>query len=206
MFRGWELLYLGTFLSGLGYLLMLVIGGQLGGGHHLDAHADTHLDVGGHGNFPLDAHGGGGHLATDHSHDTEQEVSFLTPTVIASMLAGVGGVGLFSTLTLGLPWLFHLPVAALGGWFVGYLAFLLYAKVIVPSQGSSEVRVGDLWGTVAEVTTPIPAGRLGEIRFIASGSYVSTAARSMDGAALPRGQLVIIEQVENAIATVRPTS
>jgi hypothetical protein len=204
MFGGWELLYLGTFLCGLGYLLMLVIGGQLGGGHHLDTSVETHLDVSGH---HLDVQAdGGGHLSTDHSHDGAHEVSFLTPTVIASMLAGVGGVGLFATLTLGLPWLFHLPIAALGGWVVGYLAFLLYAKVIVPSQGSSEVHVADLWGTVAEVTTPIPAGRLGEIRFVASGSYISIAARNQNGEALPRGQLVIIEKVENGVALVRPTT
>ncbi|HEX8681471.1 MAG TPA: NfeD family protein [Ardenticatenaceae bacterium] len=205
MFGGWELFYLGAFLSGLGYLLMLVVGGQLGGGH--DAQLGTHLDVGGHPDLHLEAHAeAGGHSLTNHPEAGDHEVAFLTPTVIASMLAGVGGLGLFATLTLGLPWLLHLPAAALGGWFVGYLAYLLYAKIIVPSQGSSEVHVADLWGTVGEVTTPIPANRLGEIRFVASGSYVSTAARSATGEGIPRGALVIIEKVENSVAVVRLTT
>jgi membrane protein implicated in regulation of membrane protease activity len=190
MFGLWEWVYLGCFLFGLGYLLLLVVTGQVGGD------TDGGLDLADDFDVQVEAEGGG-----DAAHD----LSFFTPLVIASLLAGVGGAGLFASLTLGLPWIFHLPIAALGGWAVGYLAYLLYKKVLIPMQGSSEVRVEELWGTVAEVTTPIPENRTGEVRFIAAGSYVSAPARSVTGESLARGQVVMIEKIENSVALVRPT-
>lgn len=221
MFGGWELFYLASFLLGFGYLLILgVMSG--GGGSDSDVGGDggdvpeANLELEAHGE--LDAHGdldghdldhaGDGHEidAAHHDHGAAgHEYSFFTPLVMASLLAGVGGAGLFGSLTLNLPWLFHLPLAALGGLGVGRLIWWLFARVIYPMQGSSEVRVHKLWGTVAEVTTPIPANRLGEIRFVAGGSYVSTPARSATGEMLPRGQIVVIEKIENSIAIVRAT-
>jgi membrane protein implicated in regulation of membrane protease activity len=202
MFGLWELIYLGLFLFGLGYLAVLAIGGQLGG--DVEADSDLDLDIDADADIDIDVDADAEH--GDHAQSATQELSFFTPLVLAMMLAGIGGVGLFASFTLGLKWwLFHLPVAALGGWFIGYLAYLFYAKVIMGMQGSSEVRVSKLWGTVAEVTTPIPESRMGEIRFIAKGAYMVYPARSATGEPLPRGQLVMIEKVENSIAIVRPT-
>lgn len=211
MFGTWELIYFGCFLFGFGYLLITAFAGQMGGDAEADFDTDFDADLDGAGDLDFDADvdgagdvDAGGHDA-DHNHSSGQEFSIFTPLVIASLLTGMGGSGLFATLTLNLPWFLHILVASLGGWAVAYMIWALFAKVIYPMQGSSEVRVGELWGTVGELTTSIPEGRIGEVRFIAGGSYVSHPARSASGEMLPRGKTVIIEKVENSVAIVRPT-
>jgi hypothetical protein len=194
----WNLLYLGLFVFGSGFLLLQVLLGQLGDSDvdfdsdvDLDADFDAELDGGFDAELDsdLDAHSG---------PRVGADVSFLTPLIIAPMLAGTGAVGLFLSWLLGWSVLLHLPLAILGGFALGYALFFLLARVIAPMQGSSEVRVSQLWGTVAEVITPIPENRIGEIRFIANGAYVSTPARSSTGELIPRGKTVMIEKVENS--------
>lgn len=199
----WELIYLASFLLGTGYLLILALMGNIGGDADvdLDADVDADFDLDGDLDADLDAD-----ADADQSHDGAQEFSIFTPIVFAALMTGIGATGLFAFLTLGLTiWFLHLPVAALGGWVLAYMIWWFFAKVIYPMQGSSEVRVSELWGTVGEVITPIPDNRVGEIRFIAAGSYVSSPARSATGKALPRGQTIIIEKIENSVAIVRPT-
>ncbi len=203
-FGTWELIYFGCFLFGFGYLLITAFAGQIGGG----AEADLDADLDGAGDLDFDADAGeieAGANDVDHNPGSGYEFSIFTPLVLASLLTGMGGSGLFAILTLKLPWFLHILVAALGGWAVAYMIWAFFAKVIYPMQGSSEVRVSELWGTVGELTTPIPEGRIGEVRFVAGGSYVSHPARSATGKMLPRGQTVIIEKVENSVAVVRPT-
>ena len=203
-FGTWQLVYFGCFLFGFGYLLITAFAGQIGA----DAEADLDADFDGDLDFDADVDAGdieaGAHDAA-HDHGSGYEFSIFTPLVLASLLTGIGGSGLFATLTLKLPWFLHILVALFGGWAVAYMIWAFFAKVIYPMQGSSEVRVNELWGTVGELTTPIPEGRIGEVRFVAGGSYVSHPARSATGKMLPRGQTVMIEKVENSVAIVRPT-
>lgn len=212
MFGFWESLYAGLLMFGGGFLLVQLFLGQLGDAD-IDGDVDAELEVV-DGDLDLevdgdlDADGAESH-ALQHggaqAYSDLPSVSFVTPLVIAPTLAGIGFTGLMLTLVLNLGVVLHLPLAIVSGIALGYAVFFLLAKVIAPMQGSTEVRVGELWGTVAEVTTPIPAGRLGEIRFVARGAYQSTPARSVTGEALPRGQMVMIEKIENAVALVRPT-
>ena len=207
MFGIWELIYFASFLFGFGYLLIVALAGQVGGDANsdldgdIDAPGDMDVDFDGDGDLDVDAHD----VDADHSYESGHEFSVFTPLVMASLLTGAGGAGLFATLTLNLPWFLHILVAAFGGWVVAYMIWAFFAKVIYPLQGSSEVRVNELWGTVGQVTTSIPEGRVGEIRFVAGGSYVSHPARSATGEKLLRGQTIIIEKVENSVAIVRPT-
>ncbi len=191
MITSWQGVYLGLFIFGAGFLLLQMLLGQFS-----EAEPDTaeHPDL-----------DGGSADSAGHDHHTGHDVSFLTPLIIAPTLAGVGAVGLFLSVTWSIPWLLHLPIALVAGLVLGYAIFFVLARILAPMQGSSEVRVSELWGTVAEVITPIPENRLGEIRFIAHGAYHSTAARTVSGEPLTRGQTVIIEKVENAVAHVRPT-
>ncbi|MGH2545086.1 MAG: hypothetical protein ACRDIB_20035 [Ardenticatenaceae bacterium] len=194
----WEGIYLGLFVFGAGFLLIQVVLGQFG---HADVHASGDGDTG----FDTHASAHGHAEDSGHQHSGGHDLSFMTPLIIAPTLAGIGTVGLLLALLWNVPWLLHLPLALLGGLALGYAIFFVLARIIAPMQGSSEVRVGELWGTVAEVTTPIPENRLGEIRFIASGSYHTTPARSVTGETIPRGATVMIEKVENSIAFVRTT-
>lgn len=200
------MLYVGLALFGTLFLLIQLL---LGHGHgELQTDVGSDFDV----NFDTDVDL---HLDTDIGHDADfghshfdvngPSVSFLTPLIIAPALAGIGVVGVAATMGLGLPLLLHLPLALAGGVLTGGALYYLLARVLAPMQGSSEVRISELWGTVAEVVTPIPAGRSGEIRFIAQGSYLSVPARAVTGEAIPRGQPVIIERVEDSVAYVRKT-
>jgi hypothetical protein len=214
MFGIWANIYLGLFVFGAGFLLLQVMMGQFGdsdidseldGGLDMDGHFDGHVDVDGH--FDGDGHSHGDFdVDVDHTgHHVGVDVPFLTPLVITPMLAGTGVIGLLLTLGFNWPFFLHLPLALVGGFAVGYAVFYILAKLIAPMQGSSEVRVNQLWGTVGKVITSIPANRMGEIRFIANGAYVSYPARSATGQMLARGQKVIIEKVENSVAFVRST-
>lgn len=201
MFGVWESLYLGLFVFGSGFLLIQLLLGNFGDAEiegDLEADFDAELEVEGDFDAELDAD------ATDGAQ-AQSGVSFLTPLIIAPTLAGLGAVGLFASLLLGWPWLLHLPVAIVGGVAMGYALFYFLARIIAPMQGSSEVRMGSLWGTVGEVITPIPENRIGEIRFVARGSYLSAPARSVTGEMIPRGETVMIEKVVDSVVFVRPT-
>lgn len=207
----WQQIYLGLFLFGSGFLLVQLFLGQLGGDMDADMDADFDLDA----DFDVDVDfdvdaefdgdvGGEGHGRV--GHDPTSTISFLTPLVIAPTLAAMGAIGLALSWALALPLLIHLPVAAIGGYAIGYALYLLLSRVVLPMQGSSEVRVADLWGTVAEVTIPIPVDGVGEIRYIAKGAYVTSPARTVGGEPVPRGRTVMIESIESSAARVRPTN
>jgi len=75
----------------------------------------------------------------------------------------------------------ELGIAAASGLVASTVVFLLYARLLMGLQSSSEVRSGEIVGKTAEVTTPIEAGKLGEVSFVARGARVHGPARSADG-------------------------
>jgi membrane protein implicated in regulation of membrane protease activity len=81
--------------------------------------------------------------------------------------------------------------------------YLLYGRLLVAMQASSQVRTRELGGIVGEVIAPIAAGGVGEISYVAKGSRISSPARSATGQAIPRGALITIERVVGGTAQVR---
>jgi membrane-bound ClpP family serine protease len=78
--------------------------------------------------------------------------------------------------------------------------FLLYARVLMALQGSSEVQIGELVGQIGEVIAPIPEDQVGQIALVARGTRVRSPARSADGQAIPRGTMVeIVEEAGNVV-------
>jgi len=59
-------------------------------------------------------------------------------------------------------------------------------------------------GREAEVITPIPAHGIGEVAVQMKGQRERASARTLDGSAVPRGQVVVIDKVTGSTVYVRP--
>lgn len=195
--------YMALLTVGFLYALMIVIGGGLSEIDLPDVDVDIpHIDLPSDTDIP-DIHvdiGSGDVGSFDHGM---VEVSPLSPITIAAFVTSFGGVGIVTTQLFNVRPEFSLIWAILGGFVTGGVVYLLYGRLLVGMQASSEVRTQELTGTVGQVTVPIPANGAGEITYIAKGSRISSSARSISGQAIPRGTLVIIEQIIGGTVIVR---
>lgn len=198
--------YMALLTVGFFYALMIVIGGGLSGIDLPDVDIDIpHIDFPGGVDVP-DIHvdvGPGDAGVFDHG---TIEVSPLSPITIAAFITSFGGVGIVTTQLFKVKPEISLLWATLGGFVTGGIVYLLYGRLLVAMQASSEVRAQELGGTIGEVIAPIPPDGLGEITYVAKGSRISSPARSVTGQALPRGKLVTIDRMVGGTALVRPHS
>ena len=162
--------------AGAGCLYVLV-GAFLG--HHFDAGA-----VHGHG-------GSDGHDA-GHAGAPVFHVPLFSPLALATLLAMVGGYGLIALhgfhLSETMSVVVAVPLALASTYAVAYAAFRLTAG----SKASTLVRAADVVGAIAEVTTPIPAGGVGEAVAVVGGQRLSGPAREERGRDVPRGAAVTV--------------
>jgi hypothetical protein len=177
-------------LLGVGILYAVII--LIGGGLH-----DLHLPG-------FDLHGGG-HLHIPGGVDQpEVGVPSLSPITIASFVTAFGGFGLIALGLLAADPRWSLLWAAGGGLVVAVIAHFAFGYFFIVPQGSSEVRFQDIVGAAGEVTTPIPAGGLGEVAFVAQGGRVSYPAKSADGQPIARGITIVITELSSGVVVVRP--
>lgn len=175
--------YFLLLLVGVVYAVVILIAGEIG-------------DVGG----DLDL-SGGHHVSFDHG---TVDVPSLSPVTIASFVTSFGAFGLISTGLFSASSAMSLLWAAVGALIVAVIAHFAFGYFLIAPQSSSEVTASYVVGATGEIITPIAAGRLGEVAFVARGSRVTTSARAAGGASIPRGTLVKIEQVVGNVAIVRP--
>jgi membrane protein implicated in regulation of membrane protease activity len=128
----------------------------------------------------------------------------ITPFAIASFITGFGAAGIVANLAFEVSALASLLWAALGGLVLGGATQLFFGVFLLRSQGSSEVHIAGLAGTVAQVTIPIPADSNGQIAFVYQGRRVTYSARASEYQAIPRGAQVRILRVVGGTAVVRP--
>ncbi len=67
-----------------------------------------------------------------------------------------------------------------------------FARILYSQQASSEVQMVRLIGRMAEVTVGIPPGGVGQVTLDYGGERTTQIARSVDGAAIPRGTVVVV--------------
>jgi membrane protein implicated in regulation of membrane protease activity len=154
-------------------------GGADGGDGADHAAVDYGVDGGGHGTAA--ATGGGG--ATFH-------FPFFSPLALATLFAALGaygliglhGLGLSDPASLGLA----LPAAAATAYGVTYVGW----RLIRGSRASTVIRMAQLTGARAEVTTPIPAGGVGEAVAMVGSQRYTAPAREAEGREIARGTLV----------------
>jgi membrane protein implicated in regulation of membrane protease activity len=197
--------YFILFGVGLGYAIIAVLLGQIS---HIELPHGVDVDLPG-----VDLHPGGPDLhldvgiAHDISHDVDHPqvgLSPLSPITIATFITTFGGVGFLLNNFTTLSPLLGGVIAAASGLLLSGTMFLLYTRVLMAAQGSSEVQTGDYISKTGEVTAPIPQGRVGEVALVVRGSRVTMTARSSDGSAIPRGALVTVTDVVGGVLVVRP--
>jgi membrane protein implicated in regulation of membrane protease activity len=174
------LVYIGLLLLGVIYALVSGAMGwlsDLGGG-------DIHVDM-------------SGHLDAGHSHP-------ISGTIVATFITGFGAGGIIGHYVLRWSLLGGLGLACLAGLGLAGLAFLVLDLIFSQTQAGSEFVFESLVGSEAEVITPIPAGGAGEVAVLVKGQREVSPARSTDGSAIPRGRLVVIENVMGTTVQVRP--
>ena len=133
------------------------------------------------------------------------EVSPISPITISTFITTFGGIGIISRQAFDMPVLSSLFASTACGLLLAGLMFLFYSKFLIGSQGSSEVRVRNLAGSIAEVTVPISAQGVGEIALVAQGGRVTYPARATAGIPIAKGTLVTIDQMIGTQALVSPT-
>jgi hypothetical protein len=179
---------------GCGYVgVMLLLGhghfGDVSGGDGHHAGGDDHagstygLDGGGHGSVSADAGGGG---AAFH-------FPLFSPLALATLIGAMGAWGLIAlkgfAVSESASLLVAIPAALLTAYGITYVGW----RLVSSSRGSSQIRVADLEGAPAEVTTPIPEGGIGEVAAMVQGQRYNGPARTRDGSAVGRGTLVRVE-------------
>jgi membrane protein implicated in regulation of membrane protease activity len=168
------LIYLTMAIIGLAFLVLAVFGGDAG------ADADFDADVG-----------------LDHDFSG---VTPLSLPMIATFLATAGAIG--SVLSYSG---FDSSYTAVYAGAVGGISFsaiyLLMAKLLIPSQGSSAVYEKEYEGKTGVVTETIPAEGIGAVALTVRGSRSVVSARGT-GNKIPIGTEVLIKRVADAVATV----
>ena len=162
---------------------MLFGGGDSDGGGDggAEAHVDYGVDGGGHGTASAGADG------------ASFSFPFFSPLAIATLLGTTGACGLIAAKGLGLAGIkslvADLPAALVLTYIVTYASW----RLVTRSRGSSQIRLDDLKGALAEVITPIPAGGIGEVAAMVSGQRYTAPAREESGKAVARGGRVTVK-------------
>src|SRR5215472_12889855 len=112
-------------------LFSAIFGHAFGGGH------DIHVDIGhadaGHGGGQ-----GGGHAGSDAGQGMPT-LSFLSPTILASFVTALGGIGMvLSKIDVTRPLWISLPLSVLGGLLIAAAVLFIFNAIFKMVQGSSE--------------------------------------------------------------------
>lgn len=184
-----------ALLSVLSGLLELHLPGHLGHVFHVHV-PHTHVHVP-HGHIHLN--GGQGHAG-----GTSAEISPINFPTIMAFLAWFGGTGYLLTSVYGMWYLTALMFASIAGLVGASIVFWFFVKVMVASERPMDPTEFRIEGAVGTLTLGIRAGGTGELVYVQGGARKTTAARSEDGSAIPKGTEVAVISFERGIAYVRP--
>ena len=119
---------------------------------------------------------------------------FVRPILIAAFLAIFGATGLVIGQAFGPTITFAISISVA---FI--IAFLINRLVIVPLYKLQNTSVHDkqsLIGIGAKVSSPIPQGGYGKIRYSVNGSIVTSPAKCEDGGEIKVDESVTIRYIE----------
>lgn len=169
-------IFLGIAAIGFLFLAASLVFGELFGHADLAGHdADVHGDL----------HG----------------VSFFSTRVLSVFVTAFGGFGAIG-VHLGYRIEVATAIGLVGGFIFGGLIYL-FASFLYSQQASSDIRVGELVGRMAQVSVAIPAGGLGQVRCSIGESIVEKIARAEDGGSIPANTAVTIQSVLGETVVVR---
>jgi membrane-bound ClpP family serine protease len=174
------LVYIGLLVVGVVYA---VVSGALGWLSDLGG-GEVHVDL-------------GGHLDAGQPHP-------ISGTIIATFITGFGAGGVIAHYVMKWPLLGGVGLACVSGLALAGVAFLALDIIFSQTQAGSEFALEEMVGVDGEVITSIPdGGAAGEVAFLVKGQREVSPARSVDGSAIAKGRLVVIEKVTGATIYVR---
>lgn len=205
--NGVELFYWVAFLLGLGYALIGVFAGNLGGDAGAEHEVSLEHDVAVEHNLSIEHE-----VAAEHEieagHGVHEaagaHVSPFNSLTIASFSAALGGFGLIGLKYVGLPPWVSFAFAFVGALAVATVFFIAVVRPLYSSESTSAPDIDELVRSPAEVRTTIPHGGLGEIVYVAGGSRIAMPARSESGNEIGRGTKVAIIRIRRGVAHVVP--
>jgi membrane protein implicated in regulation of membrane protease activity len=200
--------YFALFFVGLGYALFVVITGGLSDIDMPDVDIDVpQISLGGDVEIPgAGVSISGPELPSGGLDAPDVSVSPLSPITIATFITVFGGIGVITTQLFELSPGLSLVISLLSGLGCAGLMYLFYSQFLIRSQGSSEMRRGEVVGMQAEVTVPIGESAPGQVTYGTKAGRMSSMARSLDGKPIPRGQFVEIVRTIGHQVLVRPIS
>lgn len=198
---------------GIGFLFALLgaVFGEIFGHGVIDGHGvefEHGVEAGGHG---IETETGHSEVLGQHdvmgqapgAHDMPGASVFNTIT-LSTFIAFFGGGGLIGTLVFGLGPLGSLATALPTGLVLAGGQFLLFVKVFIGAQASSEPARAELVGCEATVIASISKGRIGQVSYAVSGSRFTAPALCGDEQEIPLGTKVKIYGVRGATVVVKP--
>jgi len=174
-------IFLAIAAIGFVFLVVSFLLGDLFGHSDIGVH-----DPGLHGDVHGDAHG----------------VSIFSTRVLSvfvTAFGGFGAIGIHVGYGIGL----STGIGLLGGVVFGGLIYL-FASFLYSQQASSDIRVSELVGRIAQVTVAIPENGLGQVRCSLGEGIIEKIARTPDGRAVPLNTSVRIESIVGETVLVRP--
>jgi membrane protein implicated in regulation of membrane protease activity len=185
-----------ALLSVMSGLLELHLPGNLGHVFHLHVHPHVpHVHVP-HGHV----HVNGPHAHAGHGGSDISPINF--PTIMA-FLAWFGGAGYLLTSVYGMWYLTALFFASLAGLIGASIVFWFFVKVMMGSERPMDPTEFRVVGAVGTLTLGIREGGTGELVYVQGGARKTSAARSEDGSAIPKGTEVAVTSFERGVAYVR---
>lgn len=167
------------------------------GGHDVDLGHDIDTSAG------LDADGHALDALAGHAGEMPG-TSVLNSLTISTFAAFFGLIGLIMVWALKMDALPSLAISLPAAVVVAAFQFVLYVRIFIEAQGTSEATMSEILGSEADVITTVPGDRVGEIAYVIKGTRYTAPAISADGESIPRGTRVHVVNVKGNMFVVRP--
>ena len=192
----WADFYLICFAVGFAFSFLSFLSGGLR--LHI-----PHLPHGGVAHTPV-AHTPGGNVSgtgTSTVRATPQMSPFNFFTV-AAFLAWFGGTGFLLTRYSTIWFVFGLVLATSAGLAGATVVFLFLSKFLLAREKPMDQADYEMVGVLGRISSSIREGGTGEIIYSQAGSRHSCGARSENGAAIAKGEEVVVTRYEKGLAYV----
>lgn len=193
----WASFYLVCFLVGLFLSAFSLLGGMghFGGADHVHV---PHVHVPHAGQVPHMANGSGGTTVGEGP-----SVPWWNAFSIMIFLCWFGAAGYLLTRYGSFVATVVVVLAAICGVIGGAIIFLFLTRVLMPHEHELTSDETEIVGAVGRISSAIRASGTGEVVYEQLGAIRSVAARSDDGAAIPKEEEVYVLRYEKGIAYVR---
>jgi len=150
----------------------------------------------------LHFHFGGHHAPAPHAGHG-RGLGVINVGTVAAFLAWFGGAGFLMERYRPAAVFVALGAALVSGFVGASIVFFFVAKVLVREDEVLDPADYEMVGVLGKVNSTIRAAGTGEMIFSQMGVRRSTAARSENGAEIPKGAEIVVTRYERGIAYVR---